>query len=530
MLNRIEDTASKSQDSKYRTMSAPVQRLFGTDGIRGTANQWPLSVNFVVRIGQAIAQTLNYVGDVPKVLIGRDPRQSGHMLEHALVAGLTSHGVDTMLVGTIPTPGVAHLTRKHRCQLGIVISASHNSFEHNGIKLFAADGFKIPDEMEIEIEKLLLASDAPLEAPSTRRLGRGWNVSHWRQDYVDYLVETWSEVLALQGKRIVVDCANGATSEIAPEVFGRLGAIVEAVHDKPDGVNINESYEYVQPTRLAEHVLRNGADIGVAFDGDGDRVILVDERGAVLDGDVIMAILARHMIARDKLAGRVVVTTNMSNYGLHDSLHEIGATVLETRVGDRYVLAEMLANGYTLGGERSGHILILENGHTTGDGIFAALAVMAAVAHGSGERLSDLSSVMPHYLNIIESAEVPSRPPLQRIESIRIALERIGRLLATGCDPTLRASGTDNEMRLTVEEKRSDSPEKIAEIILRYSGTEEVVRLSVRSRTNDDSGLVANEVGIALRQIAQGISEWGDQVSSSATGAQLAASANYGSL
>ncbi len=489
-------------------MSTREQRLFGTDGIRGTANQWPLSASSVVRIGQAIAQTLNQEGDNPKVLIGRDPRQSGHMLEHALVAGLTSHGVNTMLVGTIPTPGVAYLTRKHGCQLGIVISASHNSFEHNGIKLFAADGFKIPDETEIEIEKLLLDSDAPFDVADTHRLGRSWNVSEWRQDYVDYLVETWADVLALQGKRMVVDCANGATSEVAPEVFRRVGAHVEAVHDKPDGVNINESYEYVQPTRLAELVLRTGADVGVAFDGDGDRVILVDERGDVLDGDVIMAILARSLHTRDKLAGHVVVTTNMSNYGLHDSLREIGAKVVETRVGDRYVLAEMLANGYTLGGERSGHILVLENGHTTGDGIFAALAVMAAVAHQGSGRLSDLSSVMSHYLNIIDSAAVPSRPSLQRLESVKTTLNQIGRLLATGDDPRLSFSGTDNEIRLAVEEKTSDSFEETAEIILRYSGTEEVIRLSVRSRTNDDSGLVANEVRRALRQIVQGISDW----------------------
>jgi phosphoglucosamine mutase len=500
-------------------MSTPIQRLFGTDGIRGTANQWPLSVSFVVRIGQAIAQTLDYEAGMPRILIGRDPRQSGHMLEHSLVAGLTSQGVDTMLVETIPTPGVAYLTRKHRCQLGVVISASHNSFEHNGIKLFAADGFKIPDDMEIEIERLLLASDAPFEVPTTQRLGRSWNVSNWRQDYVDYLFETSAEALTLQGKRMVVDCANGATSEIAPEVFRRLGATVEAIHDKPDGVNINQSYEYVQPTRLAELVLRTGADVGVAFDGDGDRVILVDERGSVLDGDVIMAILARHMIARDRLAGHAVVTTNMSNYGLHDSLREIGAKVVETRVGDRYVLAEMLSNGYRLGGERSGHILILENGHTTGDGIFAALAVMAALAHQGGEHLSDLSSVMPRYLNIIDSVTVPSRPSLQRIESVRTALERLGRLLATGHGPMLRTSGADNEIRLAVEEKIGDFPEKTAEIILRYSGTEEVVRLSVRSRTSDDSGPVATEVGIALRQIAQGISEWSESTSSTASGA-----------
>jgi phosphoglucosamine mutase len=489
-------------------MNTPRQRLFGTDGIRGTANQWPLSVSFVVRIGQAIAQTLNWQGDSPKVLIGRDPRLSGHMLEHALVAGLTSYGVDTMLVDTIPTPGVAFLTRKHRCQLGIVISASHNSFEHNGIKLFAADGFKIPDEMEIEIERILLADKAPFEVLNAQHLGRSWNVSNWRQDYVDFLVETWAEAVTLQGKRMVVECANGATSEIAPEVFRRLDAVVEAVHDKPDGININDSYEYVQPTRLAGLVRRTGADIGVAFDGDGDRVILVDERGDVLDGDAIMAILARHMHARDKLAGHVVVTTSMSNYGLHESLREIGAKVVETRVGDRYVLAEMLANGYMLGGERSGHILILENGHTTGDGIFAALAVMAALAHQGSEHLSDFSSMVPNYLNLIDSAPVPSRPSLQQVERVRTALDRIGRLLASTQDPMLNTSGTDSEMRLTVEEKIGDCAEKTAEIILRYSGTEEVVRLSVRSRTNDDSGLVASEVQGALQEIAQAISEW----------------------
>jgi phosphoglucosamine mutase len=226
-------------------------RLFGTDGIRGLANKWPLTVDFVLQIGKAAAQMMRHNGEArPKVVIGRDTRLSGYMLENALAAGLTSQGVDVMLVGVIPTPGVAYLTHVHRAQLGIVISASHNPFEHNGIKLFGAAGFKIPDEMESEIERLLLDNDIGFEVADARRFGQSQDASNWRQGYVDHLAEVWGEESALQGKRVVLDCANGATSDIAPEVFCRLGFDVVAMENAPDGININEHYEYIYPQAL----------------------------------------------------------------------------------------------------------------------------------------------------------------------------------------------------------------------------------------------------------------------------------------
>ena len=243
-----------------------MARLFGTDGIRGVANQWPLTPDFALRIGQATAQMISRDGDTrPKVVIGRDPRQSGTMLESALAAGLMSQGVDVMLAGIITTPGVAYLTRTHQAQLGIVISASHNPFDHNGIKIFGANGFKIPDEAEMEIERLLLNSDVGFEGTDAEDLGQSWDASDWRQDYTDHLVNVWREDHSLQGKRIVMDCANGATSAIAPEVFRRLGADVIPMENVPDGLNINEHYEYIRPESVCAAVLREKALLGIAF-------------------------------------------------------------------------------------------------------------------------------------------------------------------------------------------------------------------------------------------------------------------------
>jgi phosphoglucosamine mutase len=284
-----------------------MSRLFGTDGIRGQANRWPLTADFALKMGQAAAQVVRRNGAArPQVVIGRDPRLSGRMLECALAAGLMSQGVDVMLAGVITTPGVAYLTRVYRAQLGIVISASHNPFDHNGIKVFGANGFKIPDETEIEIERLLLDADLESGSADATGLGRSWDAGDWRQEYVDHLVDVWADRNPpsewkggadhlLQGKRIVLDCANGATSAIAPEVFHRLGAEVVAMESAPDGININEHYEYIRPESLRAAVLREQAFAGVAFDGDGDRVMLVDEKGGFLNGDAMLAILARDM-------------------------------------------------------------------------------------------------------------------------------------------------------------------------------------------------------------------------------------------
>jgi phosphoglucosamine mutase len=400
------------------------------------------------------------------------------MLESAITTGLLAQGVDVFQVGVVPTPAVAFLTQRLGAKLGIVISASHNPVDDNGIKFFGPKGYKLDDELEEHLQTMVLDPELTFTPHNTRELGRFRSSENKQQMYIDYLVESWRGEKDLSGLLVLLECANGATSFIAPEVFRRLGAEVEVVNGSPDGLNINESYEYVNPKRFGALVKKKGANLGVALDGDGDRVVLLDEQGRIVDGDAIIAILARKMLASDKLPGRVVVTTNMSNYGLHESLREIGVAVLETKVGDKFVLRQMLASGCTLGGERSGHILILDEGQTTGDGICTALAIAAAVVDDASNRLSELASVIPLYPQFIESIDVsPEKPPLEENDGVKAILKQLETSLGTPVD-----------------------------INLRYSGTEDKLRLSVRGLGESDPSLMVTEARKALQQIAQTIS------------------------
>lgn len=444
-----------------------MPRLFGTDGIRSTINQWPLTADLVLKLGQTIAHVVGPGDARPTVVIGRDPRQSGYMLESALTAGLTSQGVDVMLAGVIPTPGVAYLTRTHRAQLGIVISASHNPFDHNGIKIFGDGGFKIPDETESEIERLLLDSDIKFEGVDARRLGSSRDASAWRQDYEDHLVNAWGESRSLQGKCIVLDCANGATSDIAPDVFRRLGAEVVALESAPDGFNINEHYEYIWPESLRAAVLREKALAGIAFDGDGDRVMLVDEKGGFVNGDAMLAVLARDMQRKGWLTNHAVVSTPMSNWGLKASLAKVGIRLEETAVGDRFVLQRMIEENYALGGEQSGHILILRDGQTTGDGIYTALAMLKALE--GHQSLAALAACMREFPECLVNIDVPRKPPLHTIPEVQAALENLHTSLGENIDVTLRYSGTENKLRLKIragEEHEQHSLEQQAEAFM----------------------------------------------------------------
>jgi phosphoglucosamine mutase len=438
-----------------------MARLFGTDGIRGKANHWPLTADFVMKVGQATAQVIDRASDArPQVLIGRDPRQSGSMLESALAAGLMSQGVDVMRVGVIPTPGVAYLTRRHGTALGIVISASHNPFEDNGIKVFGPDGFKIPDETELEIERLLLdcTDECPLAAP--QQIGRGWDVSGWREDYIAHLTGIWEDGL-LRGRRVVLDCANGANSEIASEVFRRLGAEVLAMESAPDGFNINEHYEYIRPASLRQAVLREEALVGIAFDGDGDRVMLVDEQGGFVNGDGMMAILARDMKQRGLLTNNAVVATPMSNWGLKESLEEVGIRLEEVSVGDRFVLQRMIEENYALGGEQSGHIIILQHDQTTGDGIYTALAVLKVVDGSPDRQLSTLAACIRELPECLVNIDVPNKPPLHAIPEIQEALARLHAALGEHVDINLRYSGTESKLRLKIRAGAEHSQETL---------------------------------------------------------------------
>ncbi len=372
------------------------------------------------------------------------------MLENALVAGLTSQGVDAMLAGVISTPGVAYLVRLKQAQLGIVISASHNPFDHNGIKIFGANGFKIPDETEMEIERLLLDSDAEFKGVNAKRLGRSWDAGDWQQDYVDHLANAWGGERFLQGQRVVLDCANGAASEIGPEVFRRLGADVIAMENTPDGFNINERYEYIRPESVRAAVLHEKALAGVAFDGDADRVMLVDEKGGYLNGDAILAVLARDMKQKGLLSNNAVVSTPMSNWGLKASLEEEGIRLEETSVGDRFVLQRMIEENYALGGEQSGHILIMDGEQTTGDGIYTALAVLKVVISKSNQSLSALAACIREFPECLLNIDVSSKPPLQTIPEVRVALAQLHASLGQNVDVTLRYSGTESKLRLKI--------------------------------------------------------------------------------
>jgi phosphoglucosamine mutase len=437
-----------------------MPRLFGTDGIRGIVNQWPLTPDFALKLGQAAAQVVCRGDAKPVVVIGRDPRQSGYILESALAAGLMSQGVDVRPAGVITTPGVAYLTRTHQAHLGIVISASHNPFDHNGIKIFGADGFKIPDETEMEIERLLLDSDARFEGVDARQLGHSRDASDWHQDYIDHLVNTWEENRSLQGKRVVLDCANGATSNIALEVFRRLGADVIAMENAPDGFNINEHYEYIWPESLRAVVLREKAIVGIAFDGDGDRVMLVDEEGGYVNGDAIMAILARDMKQKGLLTNNAVVSTPMSNWGLKASLEEVGIRLEETSVGDRFVLQRMIEENYALGGEQSGHIIILRHGQTTGDGIYTTLAVLKVI-ESTGQSLSELAACIQELPECLVNIDVPHKPPLHTIPEIQMALGRLRASLGENIDITLRYSGTESKLRLKIRAGAEHEQERL---------------------------------------------------------------------
>ena len=444
-------------------------KLFGTDGIRGVVGQWPLTPAFALRIGQAIGQVLCGGASPPQVVIGRDTRLSGAMLESALTAGLLSTGVDTHHLGVIPTPGIAYLTHQWGMQAGIVISASHNPYTDNGIKIFGPDGFKLPDEMEGRIESLA-QGERPFMQVAGAKLGRSAQRPEAEDTYRQFLLDTWKGDRSLKGMCILFDCADGATSVLAPKLFRALGAECIVRHNGPDGLNINTSYEYLTPRNLAQAVVEVGANLGIAFDGDGDRVIFVDERGGFVNGDFTLAILAREMKAAGTLAGDTVTATVMSNLGLELSLREAGIRLERTPVGDRYVTERMRKRGFTLGGEQAGHILIFSQGHTTGDGLYTALKLCRVmVSHQA--RLSELASCMRQFPQALINVPVRSKPPLDTLPTVMDEVHRANEALAEQGRIVLRYSGTEPLARVMIEgpeqELVEELTERIAEVIRR---------------------------------------------------------------
>ena len=430
-----------------------ARKFFGTDGVRGTANTWPMTPEIAMRLGMAAA-TYFRKSDPRRhlVVIGKDTRLSGYMLEPALTAGFTAKGMDVVLFGPLPTPGVAMLTRSLRADLGVMISASHNSYQDNGIKLFGPDGYKLSDEAELAIEALMARPlDEDLASPPD--LGRAQRVDDAQSRYVEIVKSTFPRKLRLSGLRVVIDCANGAAYKVAPKALYELGAEVFAIGDEPNGFNINREIGSTDTRAMVDAVHRYRADIGIALDGDADRVVMCDEHGKIIDGDQLLGLIASSWKSQGRLAKNTVVATVMSNLGLENHLKGIGVKMERTQVGDRYVVARMLEKGFNVGGEQSGHV-VLSDFSTTGDGLLAALQVLA-VMQETGKKLSEVAHVFDPAPQKLVNRKFTGADPLSRkavqdaIAAAEKALGARGRLL-------VRKSGTEPLIRVMAQAENED--------------------------------------------------------------------------
>lgn len=443
-------------------------RLFGTDGVRGVANT-ELTPELAFRLGRAGAAVLARMAARPRILVGRDTRISGSMLEAALIAGITSVGADALVLGVIPTPGVAYLTKLLRADAGVMISASHNPVEDNGIKFFAGDGFKLPDEVEDDIETLILdlpvrsdgTTDDGLARPTSVDVGRVIDASTEIRRYVDHALATVD--IRFDGLKVVVDSANGAASTIAPEIYACLGAEVVSINCSPDGTNINDACGSTHPEALRAAVIAHGAHIGVAHDGDSDRVLAVDENGDLVDGDHIMAICGLEMIRSGELESRTIVATPYSNLGLTKAFEDAGGGVIVAKNGDRYVLEEMRKSSLPLGGEQSGHIIFLEH-NTTGDGIVTALQLMRSVVWAR-ESLSKLAACMTTFPQVLSNVRVTCKERLDASAPVWEAVRGVEEALAGRGRVFVRASGTEPIVRVMVEGPDRDECERFAALV-----------------------------------------------------------------
>ena len=442
-------------------------KLFGTDGIRGVANEYPMTAEMALNIGRATARLFKREGHTPKIIIGKDTRISGYMFENALVSGICSMGVNAIMVGVIPTPGIAFLTNSMRADAGIVISASHNPLQDNGIKIFGGEGYKLPDEKELAIEEMIFEGDMHLLHPAPKDLGKAYRMDDARGRYIVFLKHTFPKELSVEGTRIVLDCANGATYRVAPATFFELGAEVTTLFDEPDGGNINVDCGSQHPEALATEVVKRKAAAGFAFDGDGDRLIAVDEKGAVLTGDQILAICADLLKKEGRLANNLVVRTVMSNIGLSQAFRERGIAWATAAVGDRAVLEEMQAKGAVIGGEDSGHLIFLDH-HTTGDGILTALQLLAAMKK-EGKPLSELAKIMTVSPQVLINLEVKRRPEIETVPEIVQIIGEVEKKLGDRGRVLVRYSGTQNMCRVMVEGPSQQETEaccrRIAEVV-----------------------------------------------------------------
>jgi phosphoglucosamine mutase len=438
-----------------------ARKYFGTDGIRGRANG-VITPELALKVGQAVGLTFQKGEHRHRVLIGKDTRLSGYMIENALTAGFTSVGMDVLLTGPIPTPGVAMLTRSMRADLGVMISASHNPFDDNGIKLFGPDGYKLSDEIEKQIEELI-DSDLAKRLADSQKIGRAKRIDGVQDRYIEFAKRTLPRAMELDGMRIVIDCANGAGYRVAPEALWELGAEVFSLGVEPDGFNINKDVGSTAPTTLVQKVKEMRADIGIALDGDADRVVIVDEKGRVVDGDQLLAVVAESWLEDRRLAKPTVVATIMSNLGLERHLKGIGLALARTPVGDRYVLEHMREGGFNLGGEPSGHI-IMSDYATTGDGFVAALQVLAVVKK-HGRPVSEVCHRFDPLPQVMKNVRYAAGKPLEdaKVKSaIEDAVQRLdgqGRLV-------IRASGTEPVIRVMAEGENQPFIEEVVDGIV----------------------------------------------------------------
>jgi phosphoglucosamine mutase len=452
-------TTTSSTNGAPKTNGAPVapapvvhaRSLFGTDGIRGVANTEPMMPELALQLGKAVTFVAGRrKSHMPRILIGKDTRLSGYMLETAIAAGVCSMGGKVLLCGPIPTPAVAHLTVSMRADAGIVISASHNPYQDNGIKIFGSDGFKLPDEQEAEMERLMANSALMGMRPTGPGIGRAEKLEDSRGRYVVFAKTTFPRELSMEGMRIVVDAAHGAAYRTAPLVFQELGANVTCLGVKPNGVNINKDCGALHPDNVRAEVVRRRAQVGIALDGDADRVIVVDEKGQIVDGDVVMALCAQQLLRRGELKKKTVVATVMSNLGLEHALARDGAKLVRTAVGDRYVVEAMRKHGYNLGGEQSGHLIFLDHA-STGDGTVAALQVLAIMI-ATGKPLSELAALaMDRVPQVLENVNLSAKKPLEDMKTMSALSAKITKELGDDGRVLIRWSGTEAKLRIMLE-------------------------------------------------------------------------------
>jgi len=446
------------------------KRIFGTDGVRGTANVEPVTAETALKLGRAAAYVFAQLnprrtpaGARPKIVLGKDTRLSGYMLENALVAGITSLGVDVLVIGPLPTPGVAYITRSLRADAGIVLSASHNPYQDNGIKFFRHDGYKLDDQIEEKIEQLVFNGEIDSVRPTANKIGRATRIDDALGRYVEFAKASFPRGMSLEEMRVAVDVANGAAYKSTPCVLRELGADVALAHNQPNGMNINDGCGSVHPEEIQRIVKLSGADVGITHDGDADRVLLCDENAEIVDGDEVLATAALDLLPAGRLTQNTVVATVMSNFGLDETVAAHGGKVIRTKVGDRYVIEEMMKKNLNLGGEQSGHV-IFRDFTTTGDGIISALQILR-IMHQSGQPLSKLKTCLKKYPQAQRNLAVKSKPPLEQLRDVMKLRDEVERDLAGQGRVLLRYSGTEPKLRLLIEGREFDKIDKHADRI-----------------------------------------------------------------